>query len=68
MNKEKIIRYIYELEEFLESDLWTKFKPFEEVDGKMFKRQDSFENEKDFLKYLDRHFKLLIYQIVEEKE
>ena len=62
----KIIKYIYELQEFIECDLWTKFKPFEVVNGKTFKRQDSFECEKDFLRYLDSHFNLLINRIKNE--
>ena len=64
----KTLDYIDELLEFLKADLWTKFRPFERVNGKMFKRKNAFESEKDMLEYLNNHFDLLKEQIKEQNK
>jgi len=54
---------IYSLQEFLECDLYTKFRPIEKIKGKEWCRKDYFKNEEEFIKYLENHFELLRKQI-----
>ena len=49
---------INSLQEFLESDLWSKFRD-EEINGKCFTREDKFKNEGELWEYLDEHFNIL---------
>lgn len=57
--KEKIIKHIEELEEFLECDLYSKFRPEKELNGEVWVRDDSFKDEEDFRKYIRCHFNVL---------
>ena len=54
---------IDEFQEFLECDLFTKLKPEIDIDGTGFIREDSIENENEFLKYINEHFNILREQI-----
>ena len=55
---------INDLQEFLECDLYSKFRPAHTLPlGKNGKdetwyRQDVFESERDFIKYLEDHFNI----------
>ena len=53
---------IAELETFLQSDMWSKFKD-EKIKGEIYKRDDKFNNEEDMIKYLENHFDILRKQI-----
>jgi len=46
------------LQEFLESDLWSKFKD-EKIKGKWYSREDKFKSEKELWHYLEGHFDIL---------
>jgi len=61
MNKQKILKKINELQQFLESDLYTRFRPADLVLGEGWARekQDVFKNEKEFIEYLEGHFDIL---------
>ena len=67
---ESIKEAIFELQEFLESDLYTKFRPEHNLPtGKNRKiekwyRKDVFPNEKEFLRYIDNHFGILSKAII----
>jgi len=56
--------------DFLSCDLYTKFRPEEKLPlgkkGKIevWSRRDFFNNEKEFVEYLDAHFKILEKEIV----
>ena len=63
-----IIEAIDNLKQFLEADLYSKFRPIEYIKGEEWKRKDSFKSEKDFYEYLEEHFELLIKQIKEISE
>jgi len=54
---------IDDLQQFLECDLYSKFKPIKMFNGEEWCREDSFKNENDFHKYLEVHFELLRKQI-----
>jgi hypothetical protein len=60
-----IIEAIEELEEFLDSDLYTKFRPQVKfpVKNESWYRQDFFKSEKEFREYLETHFKILKKQV-----
>jgi len=51
-NAESIKEAIADCQMFLESDLYTKFRPEQKIRGETWYRQDPFKNEKEFLKYL----------------
>ena len=51
------------LEEFLECDLYSKFRPEEIIDGKVWRRTDIIKTEKDFSEYLKCHFDILRKEI-----
>jgi hypothetical protein len=55
----KVNKAIDELQEFLECDLYTKFRPFEKIKGETWIRHDYFRNEKEFIEYLEQHFNIL---------
>jgi hypothetical protein len=60
-----IIEAIEDLEEFLDSDLYTKFRPQVKLPTKkkIWYRQDFFKSEKEFREYLKTHFKILKKQV-----
>jgi hypothetical protein len=60
---ETIEEAIYDLQQFLECDLYSKFRPIEKIKGEEWQRKDYFKNEGEFIKYLGMHFKLLEDQI-----
>jgi len=68
---ESVNEAIDDLQTFLECDLYSKFRPENRIplteNGKKktvsFYREDFFVNEREFLKYLDIHFKLLKKEI-----
>ncbi len=47
------------LQQFLECDLYSKFKPEIEIEGETWGREDFFKNEGEFLEYIDGHFNVL---------
>ncbi len=47
---------IDELQEFLECDLYSKFRPVEKIKGEEWCREDYFKSEEDFLEYIRLHF------------
>jgi len=53
------------LQQFLEADLYSKFRPIERIKGEKWCRKDSFKNEKEFYEYIENHFELLRKQIKE---
>ena len=63
--KQKIKQAIDELQEFLECDLYTKFRREETIDGQKFNRLDYFKNEKQFQEYLKECFDVLRKKIEE---
>lgn len=54
---------IDDLQQFLECDMYSKFKPIEVIQGEELCREDYFKNEGEFIKYIQEHFKLLEKQI-----
>lgn len=54
---------IDDLQEFLECDLYTKFRPGKNIKGEMWYREDPFLNENEFHKYIDGHFDVLKEQV-----
>ncbi len=50
---------IDDLQQFLEADLYSKFRPEQEIVGETLYREDVFPNEKEFLKYINEHFNIL---------
>jgi len=59
---------IDDLQQFLEADLYTKFRPEQEIVGETLYREDVFPNEEEFLKYINEHFNILKIQINKLKE
>lgn len=57
------IEAINDLQQLLEADLYSKFKPIEMIKGEKWCREDYFKNENDFHKYIEEHFELLRKQI-----
>jgi len=61
---------IDDFQQFLECDLYTKFRPEQQFPTgkkgkiKKFYRQDVFPDEKEFLKYLDDHFNIFAEEVV----
>ena len=53
---------INELQTFLESDLWSKFKD-EKMKGKVWVREDKFKKEEELWDYLEGHFNILRKEI-----
>jgi hypothetical protein len=70
-NSKSIEGAIDSLQIFFESDMWSKFNPKVIIPGMKngkkvncaFYRRDVFKNEKDFLQYLEEHFKILRKEI-----
>lgn len=61
--KPKTIKEAIEnLQQFLECDLYTKFRPEEKINGASCIRSDSFKDVNDFHKYIKVHFDILIKQ------
>lgn len=63
LNPKTIEEAIQSLQQFLECDLYTKFRPEENFDGKTFIRVDPFKNVNDFHKYIKEHFEVLKQEI-----
>jgi hypothetical protein len=65
---ESIEEAINQLEQFLDSDLYTKFRPEIRLPIKKriekWYRKDFFLNEKEFREYLFNHFEILRKQII----
>ena len=59
---------INNLQQFLECDLYSKFRPEQEIAGETLYREDVFPNEEEFLKYINEHFNILKIQINKLKE
>jgi hypothetical protein len=56
---------------FLESDLYTKFRPEHKIGKESWIREDSFINEMDFIEYLNAHFMVLendLIRLIGKKE
>ena len=53
------------LQQFLECDLYSKFRPEKEIDGSVWVRDNQFKNENEFHKYIEEHFEILRNQIEE---
>lgn len=54
---------IDDLQQFLECDLYSKFRPETEIKGEVWSRVDPFKDEEEFSKYLDDHFNILRKEI-----
>ncbi len=52
------------LHEFLDCDLYSKFRPEHIIKGEKWYREDVFPNEKEFVEYLDDHFDILRKEII----
>ena len=59
---------IDELQEFLECDLYSKFRPIEKIKGKEWCREDCFKNEKEFVEYMRLHFNAMKKRLNSQKE
>ena len=55
---------IDDLQTFFECDLYSKFRPEQKIKGKIYYREDTFPDEKEFWEYLDGHFDILKKQII----
>jgi hypothetical protein len=53
---------INEIEEFLQCDMWSKFKD-KKIKGKILVRDDKFKKEEDMQNYLKKHFDILRKEI-----
>lgn len=53
---------IHNLQQFLECDLYTKFRP--EYKLETWLREDTFSDQREFLRYLKRHFNVLRKEII----
>ena len=62
---EEAINY---LQQFLECDLYSKFRPEEIINNEVWTRDNPFNNENDFYKYLQIHFDLLREQLKDLKD
>lgn len=60
-----IEKAVDDLHVFLESDLYTKFRPEQKIKGKSWYREDVFQSEKEFDVYLKEHFDILRKQLRE---
>jgi len=58
-----ITEAIGDLQQFLECDLYSKFRPIETIQGEEWQREDYFKDEGEFIKYMRDHFKILEDQI-----
>ena len=68
LHKPKTIKEaVKDLQQFLECDLYSKFRPEEKINGEVWVRDDVFPNKKEFYKYLDDHFGILQKQITKLK-
>lgn len=66
IHKPKTIKEaVGDLQQFFECDLYSKFRPEEELNGEVWVRDDVFPNRKEFMKYLNDHFNILQKQIKE---
>lgn len=64
VHKPKTIKEAVEdLQQFLECDLYSKFRPEKEINGEVWIRKDQFRNVNDFHKYIEGHFDILLKQI-----
>lgn len=67
MSKSQLIKKIKdkigELEEFLECDMYSKFRPATTINNKTWYRKDAFINEEEFIEYLRGHFNILKKQL-----
>ena len=64
IHKPKTIKEaINDLQQYLEADLYSKFRPIEKIQGKKWCREDFFKNEGEFIKYLEEHFGILRKQV-----
>ena len=68
MNNKKIIKAIKEFQAFLEEDMYTMFRPEQKLDNEVWLRDDFFKNKKDFIKYLNEHFRIFERQILEDSQ
>ena len=50
-------------QQFLECDLYSKFKPDTKIKGEVWTRDDIFTSEEEFLTYLQNHFDILRNEI-----
>jgi hypothetical protein len=60
---ETIDKAIDELQQFLDCDLYTKFRPEMKIKKEKFYRRDFFKTEKEMSEYLEAHFNILKSQI-----
>jgi hypothetical protein len=58
---------INKLQEFFESDLWSKFRD-DYFLGEYFTREDKFKSEKELWDYLDEHFNILREEVKKLKK
>lgn len=66
LHKPKTIKEaVGDLQEFFECDLYSKFRPEEKINGKIWVRDDVFPSKKEFIEYLEDHFNILLKQIKE---
>jgi hypothetical protein len=54
---------IDDLEQFFDSDLYTKFRPEIKFGKEKMYREDFFKNEREFREYLEAHFNILRKEI-----
>ena len=49
--------------QFFDCDMYSKFRPEAKIQNESWFRKDIFRNEKEFMEYLDSHFKILKNEI-----
>jgi uncharacterized coiled-coil DUF342 family protein len=54
---------INHFQDFLECDLYSKFRPTKRLGKEYWTREDTFKNEKEFIQYIREHFDILRKQI-----
>ncbi len=66
LHKPKTIKEAIDtLQQFLECDLYSKFRPEEIIKGEVWTRDNPFKDENDFHKYIEEHFEILREQLKE---
>lgn len=58
-----VIEAIKTLQQFLECDLYSKFRPEEKINGEVWVRDNPFKDEKEFQTYIATHFDILLKDI-----
>jgi hypothetical protein len=58
-----VLKKIEDLEVFLQEDLYTQFRPAIPINGKIYFRTDTIDNEDQYKEYIAQHFQILKVQV-----